>query len=297
MSREHEKMMAQLSKLISSQNFENEQELQSYLNHIMLHGLPEPDQNELTPEEMAVDLVFEAYDDDPDEAKHKVNLALILDSHCIEAYEWLGLQEDMPAIAAVFFEKGIAIGRKKFGGSYQKKNKGHFWGLIETRPFMRCMQLYADCCQALDKTAEAVTHYEELMQLNPNDNQGVRYHLMLGYILLNENKKFERLAAKFNDDVTAFSAFNLVLYSFKTKGICEETETLLNRAKKANKFVVKELLLKRRKPYFNTSYQLGAKSEAEHYSFYAKQVWEAVPGAIDWLGGKTQTLQVTKGGK
>lgn len=296
MNREHEKMMAQLSKLIGSQNFKSEQELQAFLNQIMLNGIPEPNQDELTPEEMAADLVFEAYDHDPEEGKHKVNFALILDSECIEAYEWLGVHEDMPAIACVFFEKAIVIGRKKFGGSYQKKNKGHFWGLHETRPFMRCMQLYADCCQALDKTSEAVAYYEELLQLNPNDNQGVRYHLLLGYILLSENKRFEKLAAQFKDDFTAFFAFNLVLYSFKTKGICSETESLLNQAKKANKFVVKELLLKRKKPYIYESFQMGAKSEAEHYCFYAKHVWEAVPGALDWLGGNAQALKVTRGG-
>lgn len=59
-----------------------------------------------------------------------------------------------------------------------KENIGHFWGIWETRPYMRArfqkMQLLKDVGYLYETIFEAQT----LMILSKNDNLGVRYHLM-----------------------------------------------------------------------------------------------------------------------
>ena len=72
-------------------------------------------------------------------AKKRVKEALELDPDCIEAYEMLAGLEISPVQIQNHLNKGIAIGRKKFGGIFLEENKGIFWIIKETRPFMRCL--------------------------------------------------------------------------------------------------------------------------------------------------------------
>ena len=44
---------------------------------------------------------------------------------------------------------------------------------------MRCLQAYSDCLIDMGKVKEAIEVLEELIYLNPNDNQGARDHLLL----------------------------------------------------------------------------------------------------------------------
>lgn len=62
-----------------------------------------------------------------------------------------------------------------------------------------------------------------MLELNPNDNQGVRDFLMLYLIEIGENEKYKNYAKKYKWDNSVFSLFNAVLFSFKTKGSSEAT--------------------------------------------------------------------------
>jgi hypothetical protein len=71
----------------------------------------------------------------------------------------------------VHYEMGIEIGELSlppdFGGVL-------LWGLINNRPFLRCLHGYGLCLWRLGKSEEAQTVFERILSLNPNDNQGVR---------------------------------------------------------------------------------------------------------------------------
>jgi hypothetical protein len=43
---------------------------------------------------------------------------------------------------------------------------------------MRAMLNYAETLRYLGKIKEETKHFEELLELNPNDNQGVRFFLL-----------------------------------------------------------------------------------------------------------------------
>jgi len=51
------------------------------------------------------------------------------------------------------------------------------WGILENRPYMRAIQYRADLYADAKEDEKAIELYRLLLQLNPNDNQGVRYTL------------------------------------------------------------------------------------------------------------------------
>lgn len=53
-----------------------------------------------------------------------------------------------------------------------------FWGILETRPYMRALMGLAQTLVELGRVNEALAQFRELLRLNPNDNQGVRYPLL-----------------------------------------------------------------------------------------------------------------------
>jgi tetratricopeptide (TPR) repeat protein len=283
MNKQHEKLIADLQRLLETKDLKSEEDLRKFMNTMVGEKIPSFPKETLNNKEQAQDLVFEAYELTPAKAKLKIEKALQLDPECIEAYEYLGSIERSIGIAIIFFEKGISIGRRIFGGNYLKENKGMFWGFHETRPFMRCLQQYSDCLYTMGEIKESVAILEEMIVLNPNDNQGVRDQLLLGLIRLDENKKFMKYAKMYEDDSMAFALFNRALFAFKTEGATENANKQLSKALKQNKHVAKRLLSNKIITELSDSYGFGDENEADYYASYAQEVWEETNGAREWL--------------
>lgn len=283
MSKQHDKLMTDLQRLLRTQDFKSEAEMRKFMDSIVGQQIPSFPNEALNFQEQAQDLVFAAYELPPSKAKHNIKKALQLDSNCIEAYEFLGSMEDTAEIASAFYEKGIAIGRQKFGGKYLEEHKGAFWGFHETRAFMRCLQHYSYCLYTMEKVKECVVVLEEMIELNPNDNQGVRDQLLLYLIQLDERKKFDKYAEMFKEDNMAFSLFNRALFAFKTEGETENANKQLQKALKQNKFVAGKLLSKKQINELADHYGIGDENEANYYTHFAQQIWQQTKGATEWL--------------
>jgi len=67
----------------------------------------------------------------------------------------------------------VTAGEKDLGPEFFKEHKGYFGGLIETRPYMRAKVTLAMYQEYIGHTEAAIEQYEELLELNPNDNQGI----------------------------------------------------------------------------------------------------------------------------
>lgn len=53
--------------------------------------------------------------------------------------------------------------------------KGHFWGILESRPYMRALHGLGLTAWKEGQIDEAIGIFKQMLELNPNDNQGVRY--------------------------------------------------------------------------------------------------------------------------
>ena len=51
------------------------------------------------------------------------------------------------------------------------------WGLIDNRPFLRCLHGVGLSLWRLGKTREAAAAFRKMLWLNPGDNQGARFEL------------------------------------------------------------------------------------------------------------------------
>lgn len=229
-------------------------------------------------------------------AKGKINIskALLIGHTCIEAYEYLASIEEHAIIAIIFYEKAIALGKQRFGGEFLKENKGHFWLIHETRAYMRCLQQYADCLYDIGEKHKCIAILEELIKLNPNDNQGVRDQLLLYLIEAEKNKKFVKYANIFKDDSMTFISLNLALFAFKTEGETKKSNECLLQALKRNKFVAQEILKNKTVSSLPDTYGIGDKKEAIYYAYFAQHIWAQTNGALSWLSKVSATSTTQK---
>ncbi|MEO6906517.1 MAG: hypothetical protein ABI210_01375 [Abditibacteriaceae bacterium] len=287
MKKQPDNFMTELHRLLENQEFKSTEEAQQFMNGLMEHGMPPFSPEALSEKEQAQNLVFDAYELRPNQAKENIETALLLDPDCIEAYEFLGDIEDSLPVSMVFYEKAIALGRREFGGEFLEEYKGEFWGFYKTRPFMRCLQHQAECFHLIGKIEESVAILEEMLELNPNDNQGARDHLLLLLVQLGETKQFKKYDEMFKEDVSAFACFNRTLFTFKTEGETQRANALLSQAIRENKYIVTRLLSPREILDAPDGYALGSKEDATCYADFAKQAWTSTDGALEWLKKRT----------
>jgi hypothetical protein len=101
---------------------------------------------------------------------------LAQDLRCLDAHAHLGNFDfdRRPDVAIRHYEMGVAIGLLTLGTKFDGVLA---WGLIDNRPFMRCLFGLGLCAWRLGKRALATTVFRKLLWLNPADNQGARFNL------------------------------------------------------------------------------------------------------------------------
>lgn len=97
-------------------------------------------------------------------------------------------------------------------GYFEDENIGDFWGLFETRPYMRLLQKYADNFVECGQMRLAVAQYEKMLSLCHNDNLGARYSLMHLYAYFEDEQSAVKLLEKYPDDGTQFMLPLSILY-------------------------------------------------------------------------------------
>lgn len=114
--------------------------------------------------------------DDRAGAREVLMNLLAQDLRCLDAHAHLGNFEfgHRPAQALRHYDVGLSIGAFSLG----KKFDGVIpWGLVDNRPFLRCMLGVGLCWWRLGKTRAAAAVFRKMLWLNPSDNQGARFNL------------------------------------------------------------------------------------------------------------------------
>lgn len=276
------KMMADFQRLLKTQNFKNIEEAQAFMKQIMGQKIPEFEKEALSLEEQAEGLVMEANDLEEEKALTNILEALDLDPECIMAYEHLGNSQPIPQLGISFYAYGVQLGREKYKEEINE-SRGELWYHHHLRPFMRCLNNYANCLYALGSHEKSLVIYKEILELSTNDNMGVRY--IYGAYLLEQNKlaEFEKLDKDFDYEDTTMCCFNRGLHSFLKTGESAETLKLLVEAKSKNKFVIGVLTAKEPKDNGLGSYSMGSKDEAQYYASFAFYIWNELKGTIEFL--------------
>jgi tetratricopeptide (TPR) repeat protein len=98
------------------------------------------------------------------------------DVRCLDAHAHLGSMEfdQKPARAIEHYQRGVEIGRLSLGKDFSGVLP---WGMIDHRPFLRCLRGFGLCLWRLGRFEEAGRVFDKLLWLSPSDNLGVRFVL------------------------------------------------------------------------------------------------------------------------
>jgi tetratricopeptide (TPR) repeat protein len=184
------------------------------------------------------------------------------------------------------YRRGIIAGQRDLGEAYFKENRGHFWGLIETRPYMRAKAGYAEACMYSGKFKEAIRHYEEILELNPNDNQGARDMLSAAYLERKQYREAAALLERFGEDSSSVR-YDRVLIEYGLNGITDKLDSLFQAAKSSNSNVIPYLTGKKPAPdYVPDFIRPGDDSEAQDYVVTRIEAWTRESKLIRWVASK-----------
>ena len=89
--------------------------------------------------------------------------------------------EDLLDVLSALLEKGNSLMEQE---GYFQDHTGDFWGILETRPYMRLRHSYLEVLIQCGMMGKAAGEAEELLRLCENDDLGVRYMLMHLYAYL-----------------------------------------------------------------------------------------------------------------
>lgn len=94
------------------------------------------------------------------------------DLRCLDAHAHLGqfTFDREPRLAIRHFEVGVRIGELSLGPGFQGLLQ---WVHLDNRPFLRCLRGYGESLWRLGRFEEAGRVFEQMLWLNPSDNQGV----------------------------------------------------------------------------------------------------------------------------
>lgn len=279
---------ARLMEFIQNQNFGSLEEINEFLNknltgkridEVIMEPAPST-----TNQQKADDLMYEAYDSTPAKGKKLANEALKLDPENVRALNLLADLAPDAKSALKLFQKAMESGKKQLGESYFKENRGHFWGLVETRPYMTARFSFAQCLAALDWKEEAIKELNEMLELNPSDNQGVRYFLASLLLFNRDYKHFAALFEKFKDEESTFWKYNYALYLFATEGATPKANKALLEAYDENPHVV-DFMTQRKQMNPNPPeyYSPGDENEAAYYLMDNFRAWVNVGNTLDWV--------------
>jgi len=210
--------------------------------------------------------------------------ALAIHPDCADA--WGLLAEEMPdrARRTELYARAMAAAERTLGSAPFEEHVGHFWGVIETRPYMRARFGYAECLWIAGRHDEALGHLQELLRLNPGDNQGVREVLLPRLLERGRDDEAAQLLEAFEDDPSSVLGYGRALLEFRGSGDGEAAQAKLAVAVRSNPHVTKYLSGSARSPeQLPDRYGFGTDEEAVIAAASLLGAWRATPGAMAWL--------------
>ena len=268
MPRVAERSSVRIARLTEGRSFESLDDLNAEIDRAGERGLfdmpaEEAAGRELNALERAQELAYDAMEAEGRLRIKRARQALIVSPDCADAWVILTGVASTTEMALERYEQGVAAGVRAIGAERFEGLRGEFWGHLDTRPYMRARLGLAQTLRELGRHEEALAHYRELLRLNPNDNQGVRYPLVAAFLELNRDAEVGALLDEYGDDIQALWPYARVLWLFRTDGDTPRTHAALGAARRVNPHVVKYLVNPDSVPFERPPhFALGSKDEA-----------------------------------
>ena len=158
---------------------------------------------------------------------------------------------------------------------------------------MRAIHGLANALHAADQSNDAIEQYKELLLLNPNDNQGVRYEVIP--LMLSHNRVAEAivLLSKYHEESASWHYTNAVATFGQHGGNSQKSQRAMRAAFKANEHVVPTLYQEHDIPPSPAGYSLGSVDEAITCLHELSEAFGETEGFLDFMFA--QFFQVGEG--
>ena len=282
-----EKFHRAVGKILASHDFKSVEEANALLNKLMASGdlsrLAEAEPGDA--KEAAQDLAYRAMEAaSKEEARKLAEQALKLDPDCVDALviraqaQRLSQKEYIARLRVA-----VEAGKRSLGSDFIRQNTGHFWGMVETRPFMRAKRELGMALMDYDQVEEAISQFEEMLELNPNDNQGVRDILLGLYLREGDLGGADRLFRKYKGDCSAVFSWGRVLRDL-VAGDLAAAGGALQKAMRSNAHFGGVLTGRDCVPkHLPDYYSPGSEDEAAYCLLWLGPAWMKHPRAVAWV--------------
>lgn len=288
--RAHERMFADMDRYLRKHPAADGDEMEATLGRLFAGKkiddlVTQPE----TPLERAQELCFDAFGTHGRRRVQLARQALAICPDCADAYVILAEQAGTLEAEFDHYAEGVAAGERALGPEAFEEHVGHFWGVSSTRPYMRARFGLAQCLEQLGRAEEAVDHYQEMLRLNPNDNQGVRYVLMPQLLQLGRDLEAARLL-KGSEEQSANWAYARALLAFRLSERSTAAGRELREAFRTNPYVP-ECLVEEEPAPIPSHYSPGSPEEAILCAEELRPAFAQTEGALDWMAREHRQWQ------
>ena len=222
--------------------------------------------------------------------------ALDLSADCTDAYLLLAdLESNNYRERFELLRQGVAAGRRALGKPFFREHVGDFWGFLESRPFMRAMAALAATLWETGQSDEALATWQEMLRLNPNDNQGVRYQLLAALLELRHDDKAAALEKAYDEDGATEWRYAVALLTFRREGKSAAAGEKLRAAFIQNPYVPTYLLGHKKIPKSIPDQIIsGSEDEAIACAALLCTSWAKTSEAADWVAREASRISPIK---
>jgi tetratricopeptide (TPR) repeat protein len=244
----------------------------------------------------------ESYEEgDNDEAERIFRAVLAQMPDHIDAIHHLAMvlsERNLSSQARDLWEQAVRIGHKAFPQNFKVNSDILEWGCLDNRPFLRCLHGLALVRYKEGKTEEALKLFQDLLSLNPNDNQGIRAIVIALLFKLGRFEDALGITEHYPDDIMPETLYGRALALFKL-GQRKKATAALKKAIRHSPLIGKELLKTRhRLPGTATPDMItvGGADEAYYYWEDSGSFWEQDADTLEWLRKiMEQTIRARQG--
>lgn len=284
------KLNNMINDFIENSGATNEEELNKALQEFMKKYNGGELEYENTPLDDAYDLLEQASNAKSEkEAIKLAKKAYETSNECFDAIIFLANLEENTLKQEQILKDGLKKEKEhlKSEGYFSKENIGHFYGIFETRPYIRGLYTKALHYAENGQIKLMVDTCKEILRLNENDNTGARYLLMAGYAWLEDEKPMLSLYRKYKEEHLEM-LFPLLAIYYK-QGNYKEAKKYLEKINESNPHFKKlfDGTLKDDGEFMKyQSYSKGKVSEVIMYVNTYTFLLDSMPNLTDFISQK-----------
>lgn len=294
-----EQVLSNVARRLENEEFGSPEEAERHLAGLMDSGELDQPPAPRNPHDVAQDIMYRAWElRSPALRVKAARRALKVSPDCADAYVVLAEETAGSAREGLpLYRQAVAAGERALGTACFEENKGHFWGVVATRPYMRALAGLAHCLWETGEREEALARWEEMLRLNPGDNQGMRDVLIAKLGELGRFGAVRELLARYPDDAGLVFLLMRTLAAFERDPAAGGVRELRD-AVAHNAYFAGYLAGERRVPrVVPDSYRMGGDDEAVCAVSLVLPAWKRTEGALDWLASARTRLELPKAGR